>query len=417
MSAAAALLRPESAAAHTTITTPSQETPQSPLAPILRLSVNDALTCTFGVPYIINLTNITKERVAFKLKTNAPRRYTVKPWCGLLERGATVAIELCARRQSADVDAIQANDVFSINAMAGAEPDMGREDIIALWSETEKEHRPRAGVHRYWSVKIHCSVATPSLPTPLTEFAVGRHNQAYPQWRMLTRLEWQTPDISAQLVAVHQQKGGWPLLEAPLLNEPLCVLEGFAEVCDGQGIVDVGFASKLPLQVRFAAMTFDSQVPWMTTLPRLDCGWTVHTEQFAPDHFPCLFVKRQDVAAPDRVATNDVDSQHLAVKRQEAAAPDRVVTNDVDPHHLAELFVADLQLAHDELLAVQTKHAQQDVAFRQMAIDLQSAQATISQLTRDGQLQLAELERAQQEVARLTGSAAPISPVYVKHRC
>ena len=123
------------------------------------------------------------------------------------------------------------------------------------------------------------------------QFAVGKYNNEYPDYRKVTAAEWKNPTFQAQLVEAHQAYRGWPLLEEPLeCNDFLCVAEGYVQI-EGALVAEVGSNGRSTQQLRgvYPAMNRDTKVAWTTTAPALGDNWTV-LPMYGHQSGPCLFV-------------------------------------------------------------------------------------------------------------------------------
>ena len=130
----------------------------------------------------------------------------------------------------------------------------------------------------------------PATSSTIVKFAIGKYDKYYGDgWRQATAAELTNPAFQAALVQAHQARGGWPLLEEPLIcNEGLCVAEGIVQI-DGKYVVEVGHTGSQQLRGVYPAMNRRTQVAWTTTAPALGNNWTVY-ECDGVD-YPCLFVK------------------------------------------------------------------------------------------------------------------------------
>ena len=174
---------------------------------------------------------------------------------------------------------------------------------------------------------IAAAAATNPIPLattggPALRFKVGIYDKTYPGWRRVIATEWTDPVFQAQLVAAHEEGGGWPLLEEPLLcKTALNVEEGWARI-DGERIVEVGYTDGTQqLRGIYPAMNFKTLVAWTTTAPTLGNNWTVKTR--IELDYPCLFV--QDGNVPEAATS---DSTFTAMP---AAPESPVVSPVVDP--------------------------------------------------------------------------------------
>jgi hypothetical protein len=124
------------------------------------------------------------------------------------------------------------------------------------------------------------------------KFAIGKYDTAYGDgWRRVTAAEWRNPAFQAALVQAHQEGGGWPLLEEPLVcNNRLCVAEGWVRI-DGWAVFEVGYIyPSQQLRGVYPAMNYDAKVAWTTTAPALGNTWTIFAWK-PSDNPPCLFVQ------------------------------------------------------------------------------------------------------------------------------
>jgi hypothetical protein len=139
-----------------------------------------------------------------------------------------------------------------------------------------------------------------NLPIMGGQFAVGKYNKEYSDYRKVTAADWTNPTFQAQLVAAHQKGGGWSLLEKPLVcNSPLCVADGGVMI-DGVFVAEVGYnTSSNSQQLRdvYPAMNLKTKVAWTTEAPELGNNWTV-TGMSPYSNPPCLFVHESYNSAP-----------------------------------------------------------------------------------------------------------------------
>ena len=71
---------------------------------------------------------------------------------------------------------------------------------------------------------------TAQQTAPFNALKVGKGHRTYRDYRPLTAAEWLDPTVNACILAAHQQRGGWALLEEPLIcNGGLCVADGASE--------------------------------------------------------------------------------------------------------------------------------------------------------------------------------------------
>lgn len=174
---------------------------------------------------------------------------------------------------------------------------------------------------------IAAAAATNPIPLattggPALRFKVGIYDKTYPGWHRATAADWKNSEFQKALVQAHQEGGGWPLLEEPLLcNTALNVEEGWARI-DGERIVEVGYTNGTQqLRGVYPAMNFGTEVAWTTTAPTLGDNWTVKN-RIGLD-YPCLFV--QDGNVPE---TATPASTLTAIP---AATENPVVSPVVDP--------------------------------------------------------------------------------------
>ena len=119
--------------------------------------------------------------------------------------------------------------------------------------------------------------------------AVGKYTTDYPGYRKVTMANWMNSTFQTALLQAHQQRGGWPLLEDPLLcNYELFVDEGGAQI-DGAYVAEVGFNSSQQLRGVYSAMNTSTKVEWNTTAPTLGSNWRVVKSNVRDG--PCLFVR------------------------------------------------------------------------------------------------------------------------------
>ena len=130
-----------------------------------------------------------------------------------------------------------------------------------------------------------------------SKYAVGYYNGSYPGWRQVEAKEWTNPTFQAALVQAHQEGGGWPLLEEPLLcNGSLYVVEGYVKI-DGAYVVPKECYHSEVVSTVYSATNYDTEVSWTTTAPMPGNNWTVeymkssNYEQISKLNPICLFVK------------------------------------------------------------------------------------------------------------------------------
>ncbi len=113
----------------------------------------------------------------------------------------------------------------------------------------------------------------------------------------MTAADWENPAVRTRLVAEHAQKGGWVLLEEPLVvNANLCVAEGPVQV-DDQGVSVKGRTpnTSCPVHGVYEAMSWPSKISWLAQPPRIDGDWTVQPQD-SIGLFPCLFIRTVRIA-------------------------------------------------------------------------------------------------------------------------
>jgi hypothetical protein len=174
-----------------------------------------------GAPTLLTLSNPGVDHVAFKVKTNNPKVFAAKPALGLLAPGASIQVVISvnvSRRDpvSPHSDANPSSDKFAVYGMTGADINLCEDQIAALvrvrfcssirhsevrkvrvsdetsffgmschnmlaqWSDSHKEHKPTAGVHRYSTTTIPAIVVMPSMTSAQTsslrQFALTEHD-------------------------------------------------------------------------------------------------------------------------------------------------------------------------------------------------------------------------------------------------
>lgn len=110
--------------------------------------------------------------VTWKLKTNRPERYLVKPKIGILGPGGTVliGIELPNSGVPAKLSSLH-SDRFLVLGCAWKDTrnvPKARIDkkVVKLWKLMEKKHNPRLSKYAYQVITIHCKIGA---PTPMAK--------------------------------------------------------------------------------------------------------------------------------------------------------------------------------------------------------------------------------------------------------
>ena len=127
-------------------------------------------------------------------------------------------------------------------------------------------------------------------------FAIGKYNTPYTGWRRAIATEWMDPAFQKELIQAHQEGGGWPLLEKPLVFAgQLLVADGYAQI-NAQYTVHVGYneSDTETLDNVYPAKNISANVAWTMTEPAPAPGnnWTVKniTDFTSFKNYPCLFV-------------------------------------------------------------------------------------------------------------------------------
>lgn len=105
------------------------------------LSINPENHLTFRGPFnevvtsVLTLTNITANKVCFKVKTTAPRRYCVRPNSGLIDGGGTVEVSIMLQPFQYDPNE-RNNHKFMVQSMVLA-ADKESESLEDIWKGAE----------------------------------------------------------------------------------------------------------------------------------------------------------------------------------------------------------------------------------------------------------------------------------------
>lgn len=129
--------------------------------------------------------------VTWKLKTNRPERYLVRPKIGILGPGGTViiGIELPNSAVPAKLSSLH-SDRFLVLGSAWKEtgnvPKAGIDKkVVKLWKLMEKKHHPRLSKYAYQVITIHCKIGAPPAMAKSRQTQKARHTYSVLEYQKL----------------------------------------------------------------------------------------------------------------------------------------------------------------------------------------------------------------------------------------
>eukprot|EP01025_Chloroclados_australasicus_P047357 TRINITY_DN5290_c0_g1_i1.p3 TRINITY_DN5290_c0_g1~~TRINITY_DN5290_c0_g1_i1.p3 ORF type:complete len:226 (-),score=19.91 TRINITY_DN5290_c0_g1_i1:1350-2027(-) len=114
-----------------------------------------------SVPVQLSLYNPTDTRMAFKIKTTQPRRYSVRPSAGFVDPGATVEVRITMQPQTEfPTDISNSKDKFLVQSVS-----VGNSETEVTQEMFTKDSAPAAILDQ----KLKVVFEVPPLPAPIIE--------------------------------------------------------------------------------------------------------------------------------------------------------------------------------------------------------------------------------------------------------
>lgn len=143
-----------------------------------------------------------------------------------------------------------------------------------------------------WTVESNTiKLNPPCLFINVYTIAVGKYNNTYSGYHRATGSDWTNNTFKEELLKVHRENEGLPLLEAPLhCNLQLFVSDGWVLI-NNNLITETGFNTAQQLINKYSATYMNpSAWGWELQEPSINDTWTIHKYK-ATMNPPCLFIR------------------------------------------------------------------------------------------------------------------------------